>query len=139
MKILLSLLRWLNPLNLFWIVDPCGQTLLETESTCFRDLAPNDREAAIVYYLWQGLIAKGFSSDIQDLLASGACFANEPPDMLQAMDVQIAGNAAVAAGSSVSVTLAEAVDGIKCLKDASPQVIRALKSVLRCKLNSYIS
>lgn len=121
------------------IVDPCDGGTLEGQAACFRELAPNDKDAAIVWYLWQANITNGFSSNIQDLLSAAACLVNEPPEMLHAFDVQIAGNAAVAAGASVSVTIAEAVEGIKCLKDASPAVIRALRTLLQCKLNTAIS
>lgn len=122
------------------IVDPCDGGTLATESACFRELAPNDKDAAIVWYLWKANQAtNAFSSDIQDLLAAAACMVNYPPERLHAFDVQVAVDAATAAGASVTGTISEATTGIKCLRDASPQVIRALLTVMRCKLNAAIS
>lgn len=134
------ILDWLNPFNyLFWIVDPCDQTVLESGATCFTQMSRRDRDAAIVWYLWQALQACGsFSSDIDVLLADAACFKVEPEEMLHAMEVLIAGEAANAAGASLDVTAEEAAAGIACLKDADYQTIRALKVFLSCKLNSCI-
>jgi len=126
-------------MNILRIVDPCDGGVLNTEAACFAKLSKTERDAAIVWYLWQAAIEGGFSSDIEDLLEAGACFAVEPPNELHAMEVVIAGNAAVAAGASVEVTIAEVVEGIKCLKHASPQKIYALKVLLLCKLNAAIA
>ncbi len=122
------------------IVDPCGRDTLESEAACFRELPPTDKDAAIVWYLWQANIAtNSYSSDIQTLLSDAACFAVEPPEILHAFDVQVAINAAAAAGASVTGSMSELTTGIECLKDASPQVIRALKTLMMCKLTPAIS
>jgi len=135
-----QILQWLNPLNLFWIVDPCSQTVLESDATCFTQLSRRERDAAIVWYLWQALQAcASYSSDIDVLLADGACFKNEPEEMLHAMEVVLAGEAANDAGASLDITAEEAAAGIKCLKDADAQTIRALKVVLLCKFNACIN
>lgn len=135
------LLQWLNPFNyLFWIVDPCSQTQLESDAACFTQLSARDREAAIVWYLWQALQeCASYSSDIDVLLADGACFKNESAEMLQSMQVVIAGELANDAGASLDITAAEASEGIKCLKNADAQTIAALKVVLTCKFNACIN
>ena len=140
MKTFLKWLSWLNPLNLFWIVDPCSEDELVSGSKCFRELAPEDRLAAIVWYLWQGAItAASVSSDLDTLLQSAACYAAIPPDQLNAIEVLVAAEEADAAGASVDITLDEVVTGITCLKNVDPQKLKALRIWLQCKINSGIS
>lgn len=136
------ILKWFNPFNyLFWIVDPCSQDGLESNATCFTQLSRRDRDAAIVWYLWQGLQScASYSSDIDVLLLDGACFKNEPEEMLHAMEVYLAGVAAFDAGAdTLAITAEEAAEGIKCLKDADALTIRALKVILLCRFNACIN
>ncbi len=138
-KKLLSILQWLNPFNyLFWVVD-CTEATLNASSTCFQQLSANEREAAIVWYLWQLYQTNGGTSDLDTLLLTGTCFQKESPTMLHAMEVTIAANAAIAAGASVTGTLAEAVEGIKCLKFVDPMTIQALKVWLECQEANAVS
>lgn len=139
MKKLLSILGWLNPFNyLFWVVD-CTETTLNANSTCFQQLAEKERDAAIVWYLWQLYQTNGGTSDLDTLLQNAGCFINESPEMLHAMEVNIAYQAALAAGASVTGTLDEAVAGIACLKHLSPLKLRALKTALQCQEAAAVS
>lgn len=118
----------------------CTQSSLEASAKCFVNLSPNDRDAAIVWYLWQGLqTCASYSSSLTTLLTDAACFANNSPEMLQAMEVVNAAQAASDMGASTTGTLAEAVEGIKCLKNADPEKIQALLMYLRCKVNTCLA
>ncbi len=135
-----SILYWLNPFNyLFWVVD-CTEATLNASSTCFQQLAAKERDAAIVWYLWQANQAcASYSSDLQTLLSTGACLVKESPEMLHSMELLNAINAAVAAGASVTGTLAETVAGIACLKHVDPMTLRALRVALTCNLNNCVT
>lgn len=111
----------------------------ERELNLLSAIGPQERDAAIVWYLWQLYQTNGGTSDLDTLLSAGEVFVQESPTMLHAMEVEIAYQAALAAGASVTGTLAEAVEGIKCLKNTDPQMLRALKVMLECQMNNAVS
>lgn len=126
-------------MRLLLIVDPCDGGVLNSEAACFQNLSRAERDAAIVWYLWQAAQAcASYSSDLNTLLADASCFAVQSEEMLHAMEVLIAGELASDAGASVSITMAEVVEGIKCIKNVDAQKIRALKVLLTCKLNACV-
>lgn len=123
---------------MFWVVD-CTEATLNASATCFQQLAEKERDAAIVFYLWKLAQTNGYTSNFDTLLKNAGCFINESPTMLHAMEVTIAYQAALAAGASVTGTLAETVDGIACLKHLSPLKLMALKVALECEEANAVS
>ncbi len=139
MKSLFSFLKWFNPFTYVFHVVDCTEATLNASSTCFQQLAEKERDAAIVWYLWQLYQTNEGTSDLDTLLQNAGCFINESPTMLHAMEVTIAYQAALAAGASVTGTLAEAVDGIACLKHLSQSQLYALKVALECQEANAVS
>lgn len=127
-------------MRLLLIPDPCAEGTLNSEAACFQQLSRSQRDAAIVYYLWQAAIAcASYTSDLTTMLTDASCFANESEEMLHAMEVYLAGVLAGDAGASVDVTLDGAAQAIKCLRDVDAQKIRAIKVLLLCKLNGCVN
>lgn len=124
------------------ITDPCDIRIQEADVACINLLSPQEKKAALIYYLCLWLAAEVGSGecDVDTIAQNAKCLAQESYAELDSMEVLIACQSASSAGASVDCGDINALqEAIKCIKLLDPKVLRAAEIYYRCQLREQIS
>lgn len=139
---LIKFFTFANPFNFFMlgITDPCSLDELLGGSSCIDHLSDREKLAAEVFYTCAELEAcSSQDCDLDVLEADAACLKHLSPEKLESIEVYSDLVSANAAGASLSGTIDELQEGIKCLRGKDEIELRAMLVILRCRLWSCVA
>ena len=139
-KKLFKYLPFLNPFNLFWIVDPCYLSQQEASAACINCLDPDTKRKAIVMFKAMALKALGGTdlTNVNTMRQAAACRCLPDPTLLSFAVLSAQRLATDAQATNIPSTAADIRNAVRCYCGISDHELKAAESILDCYLSAQV-